>query len=253
VVACRHCGADFTIHETDQDTVCPSCLARVSDQAQFCHHCGTPLVAELVAGEDTEYTCPVCGPDRTLTSRRLTDEGLSVLECETCAGLWLGLETFQLLLKQEARQPKPATARRSTIGQPQSGPRYRRCVICGQLMVRKNLDEGKSGVIVDLCGSHGIWFDAEELAQLFAWMRSGGLEGVRGDVAKLRRSGDPVGKRQAQQKAEAGRRARAADNAASSFSGTPVLGDFDPPQDDPMVDIGAAVLRVIGALFVHWR
>src|SRR5688500_11593059 len=35
---CNYCGSDFTIHELDLNTVCPGCLARVSDRARYCHH-----------------------------------------------------------------------------------------------------------------------------------------------------------------------------------------------------------------------
>ena len=37
--ACQHCGSDFTLHERDLHSVCPACLARVSDKARYCHHC----------------------------------------------------------------------------------------------------------------------------------------------------------------------------------------------------------------------
>ena len=33
-----------------------------------------------------------------------------------------------------------------------------------------------SGVIIDLCKDDGIWFDAEELARILVWIRSGGVE-----------------------------------------------------------------------------
>jgi hypothetical protein len=34
----------------------------------------------------------------------------------------------------------------------------------------------KSGVIVDLCREHGVWFDAEELDRVLLWLRRGGAE-----------------------------------------------------------------------------
>ena len=40
-------------------------------------------------------------------------------------------------------------------------------------MVRKNYG-GKSGVILDLCREHGLWFDARELEQVLHWIRGGG-------------------------------------------------------------------------------
>lgn len=67
-------------------------------------------------------------------------------------------------------------------------------------MARRNLARGKSGVVVDLCGRHGIWFDADELAQLIAWTRAGGLEHLRRDLARLVGSRDDVRRRHADAK-----------------------------------------------------
>lgn len=32
----------------------------------------------------------------------------------------------------------------------------------------------RSGVIIDACKDHGIWFDADELPRILAWVRAGG-------------------------------------------------------------------------------
>ena len=41
-------------------------------------------------------------------------------------------------------------------------------------MVRKNYGH-ESGVIIDWCGDHGIWFDDDELSRIIDWIRTGGL------------------------------------------------------------------------------
>ena len=51
--------------------------------------------------------------------------------------------------------------------------RYRKCPQCADLMNRHNLGRG-SGVIVDTCGTHGVWFDNEELHSLLDWVHRGG-------------------------------------------------------------------------------
>ena len=48
--------------------------------------------------------------------------------------------------------------------------RYRSCVICGKLMHRRLYGRG-SGVVIDTCRDHGIWFDHGEL---FDILKSGG-------------------------------------------------------------------------------
>lgn len=45
-------------------------------------------------------------------------------------------------------------------------------------MHRKNFG-GASGVIVDVCTLHGIWFDAGELPNVLSFVERGGLERAR--------------------------------------------------------------------------
>jgi Zn-finger nucleic acid-binding protein len=244
--ACTHCGADFTIHEQDLHTVCPNCLARVSDRARFCHHCATALTPEMIAGEESEYACPVCGRERLLVSRRLSGEQVSVLECEVCAGLWLGLDAFRAMLSQQEVRSGNAPRGILAASSQQTGPRYRACVICGQLMVRRNLGRGGSGVIVDVCGQHGIWFDADELAQLMTWVRAGGREDVLVDLARLSSSDDPVRRRLAMQderpKSEPPPRTAAFD----AYDG---FGTIRRSDDDLIVTLAYAGVRLLTKLF----
>ena len=68
--SCQFCGADFTLHEQDLHTICPSCMTRVSDRARYCHHCATALMPQPL-GPMTEHSCPACGDGVRLTSRSL--------------------------------------------------------------------------------------------------------------------------------------------------------------------------------------
>ena len=52
---------------------------------------------------------------------------------------------------------------------------YIPCPECSQLMNRVNFAHC-SGVIIDLCKKHGIWFDRDELSRIIEFIRSGGLE-----------------------------------------------------------------------------
>jgi len=180
--SCRFCGADFTLRERDLDSVCPKCLARVSDRARFCHHCGTPLTPELVAGDETPLACPACGDEHPMISRRIGE--VTVLECEHCAGLWLGTETFKQLIERASDETVEldqlfvsSRARAADLDLPERKARrkwrYRHCVVCGAMMHRRNYGR-RSGVIIDVCKDHGVWFDADELPRILAWIRSGG-------------------------------------------------------------------------------
>ncbi len=179
---CSFCGSDFTLREQDLDTVCPNCLARVSDQAQFCHHCGAGLVPEAVTGEATDMECPACRQQHTLTSRRMGS--VAVLECGRCAGLWLGNEVFRQLTLRASKEAAnrdehfSRPPKQSAAAHPAQSQRYRPCVVCHQLMNRRNYGYA-SGAIVDYCREHGIWFDADELPRILEFIQAGGLEQAR--------------------------------------------------------------------------
>jgi Zn-finger nucleic acid-binding protein len=199
--SCAFCHSDFTLHERDLHTVCPACLARVSDRASYCHHCGVGLAAEHEAGDASQLNCPACPGDRRLVSRPIGQERIAVLECGRCAGLWLGQDAFRQLTERAASQRTidPAGAPRPRpAGQPapsQSGARYRPCIVCGNLMVRRHYGRS-SGVIVDFCKTHGVWFDADELARILGWIRAvGAAAGGNGrDGLQGRKSDKPAAK-----------------------------------------------------------
>jgi len=176
---CHYCGADFTLHEQDLDTVCPACFARISDQAKFCHHCGLALLPESYTSQKTPLVCPACGKRSRLSNRQIGD--VAVLECGLCAGFWLGTGIFGNLIEKASHGVSgldsclSAASRRSRPLDPteQNGPRYRPCPFCGKLMNRRNYAR-RSGVIIDACNDHGVWFDADELPRILAWVRAGG-------------------------------------------------------------------------------
>jgi len=175
---CGFCGSDFTLHERDLDTVCPHCLTRVSDRARFCHGCGKEIAPEMTVAEITELSCPTCGPDRRLGSRNIGDGTLSVLECDQCAGIWMARRTFSKLVRRVQGEVDAGVTTNSRPVRPrpqvrdQMGWKYRACVRCGKLMQRKNY--AHSGVIIDVCSDHGVWFDADELPNILRWIRTGG-------------------------------------------------------------------------------
>lgn len=179
--ACGYCSSDFTIHEQDLETTCPSCFALISNKARFCHHCATAIAPEEVAADPTERVCPACGDGRFLHSRPLGDTRLTVLECGVCAGLWLGAEAFRVL-EDGARKIAPAVAdpvalrkEANARARPplKGGPAYRPCPLCLKLMNRVNF-ERVSGVLLDRCRDHGFWFDATELDAVLRFIKLGG-------------------------------------------------------------------------------
>jgi Zn-finger nucleic acid-binding protein/DNA-directed RNA polymerase subunit RPC12/RpoP len=199
---CTFCGADFTLHERDLNTVCPACLARVSDTAKFCHYCGVRIAPESVAADETRLACPVCGDEVRLSSRQAGP--WAVMECGRCVGLWLGSDTFDQLTQRAADgaagidESLPFTGRPTATAGDQIGPMYRKCPVCGRMMARRNFGR-QSGVIIDVCRDHGVWFDADELPRILQWVRGGGLAKARETRAReaaheerLRQIGQPT-------------------------------------------------------------
>lgn len=175
---CKFCESEFTLHEKDMETVCPSCLSRISAQAKFCHQCSTPILPEQAAGEESDLECPVCEDAVALHSRRIGQESATVLECGRCAGVWLGHEAFGVLTNRADREfeQKGSTIDWASMpgGEFDEDWRYRNCPKCPNQMVRRNFGK-KSGFMIDVCGDHGVWFDQTELEGILGWIRAGGL------------------------------------------------------------------------------
>ncbi len=178
---CAFCKAPFALGEGARNTLCPVCGARIGDAQRYCHSCGTLIAPEAVAGEATELPCPACKPPRKLSSRRFTEAATTVamLECGGCAGIWLGHRTFDALQERAQREVPPESFARPAGTAPHStrspaAVTYRPCPLCRKLMLRRNF-AATSGIVVDVCGADGLWFDAQELDGILAWIRDGGL------------------------------------------------------------------------------
>lgn len=195
--SCSFCDSSFTLHERDLHTICPRCTARISNRARYCHSCGMTIAPQASAGSPTEFDCPACGSDINLQSRSLDGSGLSVLECGACVGLWVPNEVFERLASN-AEEVRVAVAALGVGTEATPIPiaaieterrLYRPCTICGSLMHRRNYGR-KSGVIVDTCRDHGVWFDEGELARILSWLQSGGAKRANQEAALEQREVD---------------------------------------------------------------
>jgi len=179
--SCKHCGADYTLHEQDLNTICSACMTRVSNRARYCHHCATPIAPQGKVGRPTDHRCPACRVRHKLNSRTLGEPAVALLECPHCAGIWLGQDAFRLVAERSREHMLPgelirgqdAAPKVPTANEAAGGARYRRCPVCRKYMNRRNYGK-RSGVIIDSCRQHGIWFDATELGALLRWIKKGG-------------------------------------------------------------------------------
>jgi Zn-finger nucleic acid-binding protein len=124
----------------------------------------------------------------------------AISECLRCGGLWVEREVFEALAARSRQgkiqdlgpepsaSPSPLThSPSSPTSAPADGPLYRPCVVCGALMNRRNY-ERKSGIIIDICRDHGVWFDLDELSRLLRFIHSGGADRAAALTAQEERS-----------------------------------------------------------------
>ncbi|MFQ5654251.1 MAG: zf-TFIIB domain-containing protein [Planctomycetota bacterium] len=178
---CGYCGSQITASDRRFGPACPECLARLGAGARFCVECGVEIRPEVIRTTTLESRCPRCEEAKLLLR---AVEGGSFTECSGCGGIWLEQETFERLLDRRRDDPGLAAHFRSRGAQQKERPatshpvRYLSCPSCSQRMHRKNF-AGRSGIILDICADHGVWFDAFELEKILKFVAGGGLEEAR--------------------------------------------------------------------------
>jgi Zn-finger nucleic acid-binding protein len=97
-----------------------------------------------------------------------------VLSCAGCGGEFCERSALEAIVERARLGPAASRYVRPVLHL--TDPiRYVACPVCSELMVRRNYG-ASSGVVVDVCGRHGVWFDHGELAQVLAFCANGGLD-----------------------------------------------------------------------------
>jgi Zn-finger nucleic acid-binding protein len=166
--ACRYCGGRLAT------VACPSCFGMMFAGSKHCPHCGAAASRGPVEDANAKLNCPAC--EAPLVPVVL---GQTILnECGRCFGVWLDTQTFEQICAEREQQAV-------ILGRPEPQEidvnrawRYLPCAACGHLMQRVNF-AGQSGVIVDVCRDHGVWFEREELRRIVEFIRAGGMYEAR--------------------------------------------------------------------------
>lgn len=180
-LACPSCGGALRVgaracpycRSTLATARCGHCSAWNLASGKHCHECGRAIGGS--AGEVEHAAggpCPRCA---AALSPRLYAQ-LHVDECDRCGGLFVGAAMMQRIVTERAiagshglhlALPNRPRARDDDV-------RYVRCPVCTKHMNRQVFAR-VSGVIVDVCKLHGVWFDAGELAESLSFIERGGM------------------------------------------------------------------------------
>lgn len=125
----------------------------------------TSAIADLTAeAERSDFACPRC--DARLFAGQA--DGVSMLGCGLCGGIWLDNEAAQRVTQHFSERVVELATRASQSAQRRPDVRaVAKCASCRAEMGRRTYGQ----VSVDVCQAHGTWFDAGELAALLAPMR----------------------------------------------------------------------------------
>ena len=181
---CPNCGAGVASDSTRcqfcktrlKTMACPKCFGLMFVGAKFCDHCGAIAAPVEVSLDEKGGDCPRC---------RVPLEGNTIGEtylrgCTKCDGVWLEAAAFEAICADRESQSAVLgfLDKRTLRGTPLTKINYIPCPDCGQLMNRNNFAKA-SGVIVDICKHHGVWFDADELPSIIGFIQKGGMELAR--------------------------------------------------------------------------
>ena len=181
---CEYCSTVLAV------VACPRCFGRLFAGARHCEHCGAEVdvpAQALPEGEARQRPCPRCAPQPPRLIANLVG-GTLLDECPGCGGVWVDAAAFDRVVAEKDRQAALLALGSPTASPPPQAPAaasparasatYIRCPDCSTLMNRINYGK-RSGVVVDVCKAHGVWFDRDELRQVVEFVSRGGLDEAR--------------------------------------------------------------------------
>jgi len=179
--ACPYCQAAISEADRRRTTLCPACYTRLQDDSKHCRACGIDIRPQSLAPLPSDSGCPRCEGELRVRSLDVVD----VVECRQCLGIWLTPESFKQVTVKAARESGAASLFPGHQDRPRperrvEEVRYIPCLGCGELMQRRQYThEGRgSRVVIDVCRSHGVWLDHEEVERIVDFIQTGGTPGI---------------------------------------------------------------------------
>ncbi len=161
---------------------CTSCSGRLDGTMTFCPFCGVRQDVNLRQihfrdlGSDASLPCPHCTTPLDVIEFD-GDLNVRIERCTTCFGMFFNPGELETLLDTQTNPLvwlDPAHLEQLKLDAPQEETlAYRKCPKCAEWMSRVNFG-GRSGVVIDRCGAHGVWLEGSELRRLTEWWRAGG-------------------------------------------------------------------------------
>lgn len=180
---------------------CDSCGGPLAGPMTFCPSCGVRQDVNLRQihfrdlGADASMPCPHCVTPLDVIEFDIEPK-VRIERCKTCYGTFFNPGELELLLDA---QTNPLVwldpVQLQQIADDFRGEReiiYRKCPMCAERMSHINF-AGRSGVILDRCGTHGFWLEGSELRRLTEWWRAGGkLIHQQHEATKVKRMYGPL-------------------------------------------------------------
>ena len=177
---CAYCGTRLATVQ------CAACFGLVFFGSRFCPHCGAEIAGKRPVDLEKLF-CPRCRSSSSPAKKPLMEpvvlRDVALDECPDCCGVWVDRPTFRRICVSAVVQADVIHALGPSRGSTERTVRYLRCPLCNEQMARRNYAR-RSGVIVDFCATHGLWFDREELRRVVEFIRTGGLTDADG-AAKI--------------------------------------------------------------------
>lgn len=163
---CEFCGSRL------KTVGCAACLGMMFLGSEFCGKCGAAAYRAELLDDSDAGECPRC----RVKLQSLQIDEIKIRECERCGGFWADAATFENVCSRKEQQASVLGFSQSYAhaAHAQSTVSYVPCPDCKQLMNRSNFARS-SGVIIDLCKRHGVWFDADELPKIIKFIEDGGI------------------------------------------------------------------------------